>query len=103
MILFIPSSAKFGLLHSLVPLKVTEELAWSVSFLIFSEAPSFTKEFDSEHIIAMFKYSELKFHFRNWILSQLNILKLCLCTDSDGVLLNSVVDSHGTCCCSLSS
>ena len=73
---FIPSSARLELLHSLVPLRVTAELTLSVSFLIFSEALSFTKEFDSEYIIAMFKYNELKFHFRNWILSQLNILKI---------------------------
>ena len=59
-----------------MPLKVTEELACSLSFLIFREALSFTKEFDSEHIIAMHKYNELEFHFRNWILSQSNILKI---------------------------
>lgn len=75
-ILFTPSCAGLELLHSLVPLKVTAELTRSMSFLIFSEALSFTKEFDSEHIIAVFKYNELKFHFRNWILSQLNILKI---------------------------
>lgn len=47
-----------------------------MSFLIFNDVLSFTKEFDSEHIIAMFKYNELKFHFRNWILSPLNILQM---------------------------
>lgn len=59
-----------------MPLKVTKELACSVSFLIFREARSFTKELDSEHIIAVFMYNELKLHFRNWILSQSNILKI---------------------------
>lgn len=65
-----------GLRHGLEPLKVTEELTCHVSFLIFSEALSFTKESDSEHIIAMFKDNELKFHCRNWILSQLNSLQI---------------------------
>lgn len=65
-----------------MPLKVTEELTCSVSFLTIGEALSFTKEFGSECIIAMLKYKELKFHFRNWIISQLNILKLFLRTDS---------------------
>lgn len=102
MILFLPSSARLGSLRSPVPLKVTEDLSCSMSFLIISEALSFTKEFDSEHIIAMFKYNELEFHFRNWIPPQLNILKLFLGTDSDGALLNAASDSHSTCCSSLS-